>query len=76
MEMDIKSDFKQSITGSDALILATKHEQFLNIDLDLVKELMKEKPIIIDGRNTLKRETIEKAGFHYQGVGKVFKEKR
>jgi hypothetical protein len=32
---------------------------------------MNKNPIIIDGRNVLNREEVQKQGFYYQGIGKV-----
>jgi UDPglucose 6-dehydrogenase len=73
MDIKILKDLKASLTKSDALILATKHDEFLDINLQEIKDIMNENPVIIDGRNVFDREDAEKKGFFYQGVGKVIK---
>lgn len=73
MEIKTFKTLHQALTNSDALILATKHDEFFQINLQEIKGLMKENPIIIDGRNVFNREDAEKNGFFYQGIGKVKK---
>jgi UDP-N-acetyl-D-glucosamine dehydrogenase len=53
---------------SEALILATNHRQFLDIP---IKQFKKNKiKVIIDGRNCLNKDAIEKAGILYKGIGR------
>jgi UDPglucose 6-dehydrogenase len=55
--------------GCDALILVTEWEAFRQLDMTLIRTLMKQ-PVIIDGRNFFKGEELEKAGFLYDGIGR------
>ena len=63
------SDFEEVIKDSDALVILTKHKDYLNLDLKQIKNKMKT-PVIIDGRNAYKKEDCERIGFIYRGVGK------
>ena len=54
--------------GSDALVIITEWNQFRSLDLDRVKELLKQ-PYFFDLRNIYKRDVMEKRGFIYFGVG-------
>lgn len=57
-----------AVKGADALALVTEWKQFLELDFKKVKFLMRS-PVILDGRNALDRERIEKLGFKYFGMG-------
>lgn len=63
----------EAIEGCDALVILTEWNQFRSLDLSRVKKLLKE-PYFFDLRNIYKREQMEKAGFHYFGVGQGRKE--
>lgn len=54
--------------GSDALLLLTDWEEFSSVDWQGVGGVMEQK-ILIDGRNLLPRESLERAGFIYNGIG-------
>ena len=58
----------ETLEGSDAVILLTEWNQFRNLDMAKVKELLKE-PNFFDFRNVYKRDNMEKQGFKYVGVG-------
>ncbi len=53
---------------SEALILATNHQQFLDIPIEKFKK--NKIRVIIDGRNCLNKDAIEKAGILYKGIGR------
>jgi len=65
----IESNAEMLADGCDALVLVTDWQEFLKLDLDKMGKLMKH-PLIIDGRNFLDKSAIEKAGFHYVGIGR------
>jgi len=52
---------------SDALILATNHKEFLEIDPALFKKHGIK--VLVDGMNALNKEEIEKHGILYKGIG-------
>lgn len=58
-----------AIKDSDAIIIATEWPEFLEIDLDEVKKLVKE-PNIIDLRNIFSSEIILSQGFKYTSIGR------
>jgi UDPglucose 6-dehydrogenase len=53
----------------DGLVLVTEWEEFKEINYSKLAQVMNQ-PVIIDGRNFLDRETLEKAGFRYVGIGR------
>ncbi len=55
--------------GCDALVLVTDWQEFLKLDYDKMAKTM-HYAIIIDGRNFLDREVLEKAGFRFVGIGR------
>ncbi len=55
--------------GADALVLATKWNEFKQLDLIRVHDLMRTR-IILDGRNVWDQERAETLGFKYIGVGR------
>ena len=61
-----KSDFE----GVDAIVVATDHREFKEINLEEVAEKVRHK-IIVDGRRVFDREEALRLGFVYLGVGCV-----
>jgi UDPglucose 6-dehydrogenase len=60
---------EQSVTGSDCIIIATEWNEFINLDLSKMKELMKG-DIILDARNCLDPEVVRQHGLRYLGVAR------
>ena len=54
--------------GSDALIIITEWNQFRSLDLNRVKELLRQ-PYFCDLRNIYKKKDMESRGFKYFGMG-------
>jgi UDP-N-acetyl-D-mannosaminuronic acid dehydrogenase len=65
----LTNDLVKAVSGSDVLIFATDHKQYYTIDLDDLKKRMKNKPIIIDGRNIFNNKLVKSKGFIYRKVG-------
>ena len=64
----VETDPERLADGCDALVLVTDWKQFLSLDYSkMVKQM--HTPVLIDGRNFLNREEMEKAGFRYVGIG-------
>jgi UDPglucose 6-dehydrogenase len=57
--------------GCDALIVLTEWNEFKNIDLEQVRDVMKT-PVILDGRNIYDPLEMRALGFTYRGVGRGF----
>ena len=55
--------------GSDALVILTEWNQFRNLDLQLLKKIMKS-PVFIDLRNIYEPGRLRELGFRYVGVGR------
>jgi UDP-N-acetyl-D-mannosaminuronic acid dehydrogenase len=68
-ETDLTADLNEAVSDADVLIFATNHKEYYNIDLDDLKKKVKEKPIIIDGRNIFEKKILESKGFIYRKVG-------
>ncbi|MHA2035196.1 MAG: nucleotide sugar dehydrogenase [Promethearchaeota archaeon] len=68
-ETDLTSDLNEAIKDADVLIFATKHKQYYSLNLDDIKEKMKDKPIIIDGRDIFDKKAVESKGFIYRKIG-------
>jgi UDPglucose 6-dehydrogenase len=64
-------DAYETADGCDALVLATEWNEFKNLDLDRMKQIMK-KPVIVDGRNLYDPTKMHKLGFTYRGVGRGY----
>jgi UDPglucose 6-dehydrogenase len=65
----VETDPERLADGCDALVLVTDWKQFATLDYAKMSKLMTN-PVIIDGRNFLDQEALEKAGFRYVGVGR------
>ena len=53
----------------DAVVVVTEWEEFRQLDLNQLAEVMRSK-VLIDGRNVLDREAVRRAGFKYRGIGR------
>ena len=58
----------ETMEGSDALIIITEWNQFRSLDLNRVKELLRQ-PYFFDLRNIYKKKDMESRGFKYFGMG-------
>jgi UDP-N-acetyl-D-mannosaminuronic acid dehydrogenase len=68
-ELPFTKDLDKAVKGADAVVLSTKHKQYLTLDLKKLKNQLAT-PVLIDGRNAYDEKTAAKAGFTYRGVGK------
>ena len=57
-----------TMAGSDALLIITGWDRFQRLDLDRVKELLKQ-PYLFDFPNLYRRRVMEQLGFKYYGTG-------
>ena len=57
-----------AIIDADVIVIVTEWDQIKNINLEVVKKLMKGN-LIIDGRNIFDRNKIEELGFIYEAIG-------
>ena len=61
-------DEYDAVTGADAVVILTEWNQFRNLDLGRLKQLLRA-PILFDLRNIYRRSQLESLGFTYVGVG-------
>ena len=59
-----------AVNDAEALVIATEWPEFANVDFADVKKRMTT-PIVFDGRNLLKPETMGDLGFHYHSIGRA-----
>ena len=57
---------EQGLNDNDALVICTSHNEIVNLDYDLFKKIK----MIVDGRNCLDKERVEKMGVGYTGIGR------
>ena len=67
---DYKENIEKVLKDADAAVFMVAHNEYKNLDLKKMKNLMKT-PIIIDGRNIFDKEKARNLGFIYKGVGNV-----
>jgi UDPglucose 6-dehydrogenase len=70
-ELAFCSDPYSVAAGSDALVIMTEWNEFKNLDLQRVKDSMRQ-PVIVDGRNVYDPELLQAMGFHYRGFGRGY----
>jgi UDPglucose 6-dehydrogenase len=54
-----------------ALVIVTEWEQFRALDLDRLKQVMADKPAIVDLRNIYLPDEMRQRGFIYESVGRA-----
>jgi len=59
----------QAAEGADALVIITEWNEFKEMDLGRIKDLLHQ-PIILDGRNIYDPANMEELGFTYKSVGR------
>lgn len=74
-ELPFTKNLDEAVKRADAVVLSTKHKQYLTLDLKKLKNQLAT-PVLIDGRNAYDEETAVKAGFTYRGVGKGKRQKQ
>lgn len=67
--LDASDDLYHTIDGSDAAIIVTEWKEVKEIDLEKLKEQLRQ-PIIIDGRNIFSPKKLKALGFYYDSIGR------
>jgi len=62
-------DIIKAVANADCLLIATDHKTFAELDFEKIKELMRQPPILVDGKRLLNPAKMKKEGFYYSGVG-------
>ncbi len=67
--VEMKSAALSALENADAAVLVTEWPEFRELDWDGAAEKMR-RPLIIDGRNFLDADRLQRAGFTYEGIGR------
>ena len=62
-------DLLEAVSGADAAVIVTEWNDLKALPRLEVRTAMKS-PLIVDGRNFLDPETVRRAGFTYEGIGR------
>jgi len=65
----MEKDLNQAIQGADCLALVTRHREYIELDLESLKGLMRT-PVFVDGRNVFDEDDVTSKGFEYRAIGK------
>ena len=68
-DIELADDPYEAARGAEAVIVATDWEEFREIKLERVRELMAD-PVLVDGRNLLDPQAAVSAGFVYASIGR------
>ncbi|MFX3635789.1 MAG: UDP-glucose/GDP-mannose dehydrogenase family protein [Candidatus Pristimantibacillus sp.] len=68
-EVQYMESAEQAVVGCDACVILTEWGDIVSMDLDKVRENMKQ-PIIIDGRNCFDPTMMERSGYVYYSIGR------
>jgi len=68
-QVELCKDAYEACEDADALVIVTEWNQFRMLDLERIKQLLRD-PIMIDLRNIYDPDTLREAGFHYVSVGR------
>jgi UDPglucose 6-dehydrogenase len=60
----------EAIEGADVVVILTEWDQFRALDLDRVKQLMRQ-PVMVDLRNVYRPEEVRSQGFRYASIGRA-----
>jgi UDPglucose 6-dehydrogenase len=72
-EVELAEDAYALAGGCDALVVVTEWNEFKNLDLARIRDLMN-RPVLIDGRNVYEPALMQELGFHYRGVGRGYED--
>jgi len=68
-EVEYMKDAYEVASGADALVLVTEWNEFRQLDMPRVKQLMR-RPVLVDGRNIYDPAVMKSLGFAYRGIGR------
>jgi UDPglucose 6-dehydrogenase len=70
-EVEMRPDPYTLADACDALIIITEWNEFMQLDLTRMRDLMRQ-PIILDGRNIYDPDQMGRLGYHYRGFGRGY----
>ena len=63
-----QADLAQAARGCDAAVVMVRHDEYLQLDLGVLKSLLR-LPVVVDGRRVFSAERARQAGVVYRAVG-------
>lgn len=66
-EINTVNNLNDALKNTFAIIIATDHKEFLNIDSEILKNTNVK--VVIDGKNCLNKADLKAEGFYYKGIG-------
>ena len=63
-------DLYQKARGCDAVIIMVRHQEYLSLNLALLKSSLRT-PVLIDGRHVINSEQALEVGFLFRGIGQA-----
>jgi len=72
-EVELADNAYTLAEGCDALVVVTDWNEFKNLDLARVRDLMN-RPVLVDGRNIYDPATMKELGFYYRGMGRGYED--
>jgi UDPglucose 6-dehydrogenase len=69
--IDFCKDPYEMATDSDALVLVTEWNEFKQLDMERIRDLMRT-PVMVDGRNLYIPQKMTGMGFKYRGIGRGY----
>jgi UDPglucose 6-dehydrogenase len=70
-DVEMRQDAYDLAAGCDALMVVTEWNEFLQLDLEKLRDSMKQ-PVILDGRNIYDPAKMAELGFDYRGMGRGY----
>jgi UDPglucose 6-dehydrogenase len=70
-QVELAQNAYELAEGCDALVVVTEWNEFKNLDLRRVRDLMAGN-VLIDGRNIYEPEQMKELGFYYRGIGRGY----
>ena len=74
-EVEMVNGVYELVEGCDAVIVCTEWNEFIQVSLEKVRDLMN-RPLVIDGRNIYEPNKMDELGFEYYGVGRGYNNTR
>ncbi|MDA4129361.1 MAG: nucleotide sugar dehydrogenase [Thaumarchaeota archaeon] len=68
--VEISISLEDAVRGSAAIVLCSDHEQFKNMNLAQIKQIVGPECVLFDGRNIMNPFEVVSAGFRYVGLGR------
>ncbi len=60
---------EEALRDSDCMVVATGHKEFKELSFEKIRTLMKDRAVVVDGRNILNSANVIDNGLLYAGVG-------